>query len=182
MPRAIAAVAAAGVLAGGGYLYATPFISINQFREAIEARDVPAIEQHVDFPAVRSSLKDQLKVKLTEGINAESNGDPFVNFGLNALGSTFGEPIINAAVDSYISPAGLKTLFQGSTSDASTTDSVNISNTGNASDNNSQITLEYKSPSLFVVSSKDAKSAQSAKLYFERRDLIRWKLISVSLP
>ena len=86
------------------------------------------------------------------------------------------------AVDSYISPAGLKTLLQGSTPDASVTDSGNISNTSNASDKNSQINLGYKSPSLFVVSSKDAKSGQSVRLFFERRELIQWKLISVSLP
>lgn len=35
------------LIGGGAYLVATPYISINQFREALEQRDLPTIERYV---------------------------------------------------------------------------------------------------------------------------------------
>lgn len=187
MSKALGAVVGTGLLAGGGYLYATPYININQFREAIEARDVPAIERHVDFPAVRSSLKEQLKAKLSEEITKQAGDNLLLQFGLGSLGSAFGEPMINAAVDTYISPAGFKVLLAGTTPDAATpgsgdSTSAEASAAAGSTSAEAQVSAGYKSPNLFVVTSKDPQSGQSVKLNFERRDLVQWTLTSVSLP
>jgi hypothetical protein len=40
-----------------------------------DGQDLPGIERHVDFPSLRTSLKDQLKVKLSEEITRHSGGD-----------------------------------------------------------------------------------------------------------
>jgi hypothetical protein len=175
MSKTTLAVASAAVLGASAYLYATPYISINQFREAIESKDLPGIERHVDFPSLRGSLKEQLKVKMAEDINRQSGGDPFVNFGMSALGYAMAEPLINAAVDTYISPAGLKALMAGS--------QPSTSNSGASSaPESAAVSMDYKTPNLFVVTSKDSRSGQAVKLNFERHGLVQWQLASVSLP
>ncbi len=174
------------LIAGGAYLAATPFISINQFREALEQRDLPAIERHVDFPAVRESLKEQLKAKLMEEIGPRSEGSSWVNLGLGALGSAIAEPMIEAAVKVYVSPAGMKALMAGmepampdgiQSAGAQPTDQTITS--GAAAD----VQLSYKTPNLFVISSRDSTPPQQTiKFNFERSNLVDWKLTSISLP
>jgi hypothetical protein len=76
----------------GAYLAAIPYISINQFREALQQCDLPAIERHVDFSSVRESLKEQLKAKLIDELGRSSEGNSWVNLGLGALGLPLQNP------------------------------------------------------------------------------------------
>ena len=101
MSKSFTLFAAAAVLSGGGNLYATPYISLHQLREAVESKDLPAIERHVDFPIVRSSLKEHLKAKMSEEISSNSGDDPWGNLGMGALGYAIAQPMINMAVDAY---------------------------------------------------------------------------------
>ena len=182
MFKSLTLFAAAAVLGGGGYLYATPYISLNQLREAVESKDLPAIERHVDFPSVRASLKEQLKAKMTEEISSNSGDDPWVNLGMGALGYAIAEPIINIAVDAYISPAGLKALLAGSQpqqGDNSVDQATGLSSGGS---DDANVTAGYKSPNLFVVTASNSGSGQVVRFNFERSELVNWKLTSLSLP
>jgi hypothetical protein len=173
-------------IGASAYLAATPYISINQFREALEQRDFPAIERHVDLPSVRESLKEQLKAKLIEEIGRRSEGNSWVNLGLSALGYTIAEPVIEAAVDVYVSPAGMKALMAGT--EPAMPDGLKIgiapstakaTQAGSAAD----VQLSYKTPNLFVINAHDiAAPYQTIKFNFERSNLVDWKLTSISLP
>ena len=177
MSKAVTSLIGAGILGAGGYLYATPWISINQFREAIQAKDLPGIERHVDFPSLRTSLKDQLKAKLSEEITRQSGGNPLVNLGMGAFGYALAEPMINAAVDAYISPAGLKTLMAGNPPEGMGTDAGPDTSSSDAS-----VSMAYKTPNLFVVAASDSSNGQTVRFNFERRELVSWKLTSLTLP
>ena len=181
MSKAATSLIGVAILGVGGYLVATPWISINQFREAIEAKDLPGIERHVDFPSLRTSLKDQLKAKLSEEITRQSGGDPWVNFGMGAFGYALAQPIIDAAVEAYISPAGLKTLMAGSPPESNTA-GLQPPQLPESSKGDPSVVMAYKTPNLFVVSASDGGKGQAVRFNFERRDLVNWKLASVSLP
>jgi len=174
------------LIGGGAYLAATPYISINQFREALEQRDLPAIERHVDFPSVRESLKEQLKAKLIEEIGRRSEGSSWVNLGLGALGYAIAEPMIEAAVNVYVSPAGMKALIAGTEpAMPEGLQSGNAPSTAQATPSGSpaDVQLSYKTPNLFVISARDtAPPHQTIKFNFERSNLVDWKLTSISLP
>ena len=73
-------------IGSGVYLVAIHFISIYEFRETREQRDLPAIERHVDFPAVRESLNELLKAKLIDEIARRSEGNNWFNLSLGTLG------------------------------------------------------------------------------------------------
>lgn len=180
MSKAATSLIGAAILGAGGYLVATPWISINQFREAIEAKDLPGIERHVDFPSLRTSLKDQLKAKLSEEITRQSGGDPLLNFGMGAFGYALAEPMIDAAVEAYISPAGLKTLMAGSPPQGSAP-GLQTPQLPDSSKSDAAVAMAYKTLNLFVVSASDSSNGQTVRFNFERRDLVNWKLASVSL-
>jgi hypothetical protein len=185
MFKSLTLFAAAAVLGGGGYLYATPYISLNQLREAVESKDLPAIERHVDFPSVRASLKEQLKAKMTEEISSNSGDDPWVNLGMGALGYAIAEPMINMAVDAYISPAGLKTLLAGSQPQQVNNSGDQDSGLPSRSSDDATVNAGYKSLNLFVVTASDATdsaSGQVVRFNFKRSELVNWKLTSLSLP
>lgn len=182
MSKAVTSLIGAGILGAGGYIYATPWISINQFREAIQAKDLPGIERHVDFPSLRTSLKDQLKIKLSEEITRQSGGNALVNFGIGAFGYALAEPMINAAVDAYISPAGLKTLMAGSLPEGMGADSgPEVPQLPNTS-SDASVSMAYGTPNLFVVAASDSSKGQTVRFNFERRELLSWKLTSLTLP
>lgn len=52
------------------YAYASPYLALRQMKQAIDARDAQAISVHVDFPALRISLKQQLTDELMRRIDA----------------------------------------------------------------------------------------------------------------
>jgi hypothetical protein len=173
------------LIGGVAYLAATPYISIKQFRQALEQRDLPAIERYVDFPSVRESLKEQLKAKLVEGMAKHSMADTWVNLGMGALGYAIAEPMIDAAVNAYVSPAGLKVLMAGS--QPATPSGLQTAAPQNQAEKSdmaaSDLKLSYKSPNLFVISARDTSPPnQTIKFNFERNNLVDWRLTSISLP
>lgn len=180
------ALIATALIGGGAYLAATPYISINQFREALAQGDLPAIERHVDFPSVRESLKEQLKTKLIKEIGGRTEGNSWVDLGLGALGYAIAEPMVEAAVNVYVSPAGMKALMVGTepampdsleSGGAPSTDQTTPA--GSAAD----LQLSYKTPNLFVISARDtAPPEQTIRFNFERSNVVDWKLTSISLP
>ena len=54
------------IVAAGAYVY-WPYHAVAKFEDALRAADKDALERIVDFPAVRLSLKEQIKAKMTAG-------------------------------------------------------------------------------------------------------------------
>ena len=42
--------------------------------------------------------------------------------------------------------------------------------------------MAYKTPNLFVVAASDSNNGQTVRFNFERRELVSWKLTSLTLP
>src|SRR5687768_9681089 len=90
------------VLALGGWIAAGPFITINAIRAAIQSQDAAAIAEHVDFPAVRSSLKAQVEDYIARRAGPDAQASLLGSIALRlANGATGG------AVDAAATPAGL---------------------------------------------------------------------------
>jgi hypothetical protein len=78
---------------------ASPYVSFWRFRAAVRSRDAAAISSHVDFPAVRASLKKQLVARFA---NRRNNQNRWGN-----LGPT----LIDAIIDAYVTPKGIAELL-----------------------------------------------------------------------
>ena len=60
MKKLVALVIALAVLVGGWW-YASPLMALDGLRDAAQSGDQTDLEQRVDFPALRSSVKEQLR-------------------------------------------------------------------------------------------------------------------------
>jgi hypothetical protein len=77
----------------------SPYFSFWRFTVAVRSGDSAAINAHVDFPAVRASLKKQLIARF---VHATSSHKRWAN-----LGPT----LIDAIVDAYATPDGIAALI-----------------------------------------------------------------------
>ncbi|PZR41019.1 DUF2939 domain-containing protein [Paraburkholderia fungorum] len=96
------------VIAALGFGYASPYIALNNLKRAADARDAQTVNQYVDFPALRESLKQQVTGLLTRRLDGHGNGNPFA-----AIGAMIGVALIGPLVDAYATPDGVAALLNG---------------------------------------------------------------------
>lgn len=96
------------VIALIGYGYASPYVALDRLKRAADARDAATVNQYVDFPALRESLKQQVTALLARRLDVQSNGNP-----LATLGAMIGVALIGPLVDSYATPDGVAALLNG---------------------------------------------------------------------
>ncbi len=96
------------VIAALGFGYASPYIALNNLKRAADARDAQTVNQYVDFPALRESLKQQVTGLLTRRLDGHGSGNPFA-----AIGAMIGVALIGPLVDAYATPDGVAALLNG---------------------------------------------------------------------
>jgi hypothetical protein len=96
------------VVAVLGVIYASPYIALDRLKRAADARDAQTVNQYVDFPLLRGSLKDQVGQLLTRRIDIQKSGNP-----LAMIGAMIGAALIGPLVDSYATPDGVAAILNG---------------------------------------------------------------------
>lgn len=90
------------------YVAAGPFITIHQIKAGIDAQDPEKLSENIDFPALRSNLKEQFNAAfIKESVN-ELEGNPFA-----AMAMGLASQLVNNLVDAFITPSGLAALMAG---------------------------------------------------------------------
>ncbi|MGV2291442.1 DUF2939 domain-containing protein [Trinickia sp. YCB016] len=105
---AIKAVIAIAVVAVLGYAYASPYVALDRLKRAADARDAQTLNQYVDYPALRQSLKDQVTQVLTRRIDEQKLHNPFA-----AIGAMIGMALVGPLVDAYATPDGVAAILDG---------------------------------------------------------------------
>jgi hypothetical protein len=96
------------VVAVLAFAYASPYIALERLKRAADARDAQTVNQYVDFPALRDSLKQQLVGLLERRLDGSGHGNP-----LAAIGAMIGVAVIGPLVDAYATPDGVAALLNG---------------------------------------------------------------------
>lgn len=98
------------LLLAAGYV-AYPFWSAWSLREAIKNGDTAKIEQAIEWDSVRATLRESLarQAKLMPEINAA--GEAIKPTLWQRVKATFGQPMLDRFVESYVTPEGLPQLF-----------------------------------------------------------------------
>ena len=104
----IAAAVAAAVLAVTAY--ASTYYALHQIKTALAERNAEALAEHVDFPALRASVKTQLEASMARSIAATAGSDN----PLAALGQSIASAMLGKMVDTMVSPAGVVALVNKS--------------------------------------------------------------------
>lgn len=87
--------------------YFSPHLTVRAMHTAAEAGDAQAFSRHVDYPAVRASLKAQFAETVAERTQGLRLG------GLERLAGRLAMAVTAPAMDAMVSPQGLQLLFLG---------------------------------------------------------------------
>ncbi|MGJ4748623.1 DUF2939 domain-containing protein [Leptospira sp. SA-E8] len=162
-----------GVLGIAGYVAAGPYITVHQMKAAAEARDGRALSEHIEFPSVRQSLKEQMNAlimkKMAEDQSLKKN--PFA-----ALGAAFAGTIAERMVDLYVTPAGITQLMAGEKPQMQKMNAESASSPRLLSGAD----MSYESFDKFVV--KINGQSGNAGEFVLRRTGLDWKLTEIILP
>ena len=172
----------------GVFTYITPYISILNFKSALENDNYGKANQYIDFPSVRQSLKIQIKENVNRAYATEIRTYPYASFGLVLL-----EPIVNRIVDMTVTANGLKLLLDKGLLANSETQVVNegsINTHNNSADIDvshekvlkPKINLYYYNFNTFILSSTVDRAHKPIISYWKRDGIFHWRLNSLSLP
>lgn len=105
---AVAVLIAVIVFGVAALSYASPYLVLDRLKRAADARNAEIVNRYVDYPALRTSLKQQVTEMLARRIDAQKREHPFA-----ALGALVGMALIGPLVDAYATPDGVAALLNG---------------------------------------------------------------------
>jgi hypothetical protein len=161
------------VVLGAGYVVASPFVTYHQLRTAADQRDAEALAEHVDFPAVRQDLKDQLNAEASSRIAEKADNDA-----LAVLGGLLASVVVDRVVESLVTPSGLAELMKGEIPKTGKPAGKRRETTGRQRAD--RVRYGYASWDKFVVTVPD-KASREVRFILRRRGL-GWKLTAIKLP
>ncbi len=88
------------------WYFLSPWLAMKQLRDAAQNQDRAALSRQVDFPALRTSLKAQLRDRFHQ--NSSVDGSL-----LGQLGNAFASGAVDQSVDFAINPEGVAALLTG---------------------------------------------------------------------
>lgn len=152
------------LVVGGAWLWVTPRRAWDRFMRALVLADTNTLNDVVDFPALRTNLKHDLRTAIAERADGGQLGVPA------ALSGMLIDPIVDVAV----SPAGLTQIVTSFGTRQPATDAV-----GEARDR-TVVSYRYRSPSRVDVRVRSSDDADTASGIFTfERSLVSWRLVRV---
>ena len=150
---------------------ASPYYSVWRFGETIRAHDMAALATRVDFPAVRGSLKQQLRDKLLGALNDKQRER------LQQFIRTSANDPLDQLIEAYVTPEGLASLISNPDPlrNANSVSSIpSLDGSGKPIDWSKFRNAFFTSPRDFAV------DHESIKLRF-RCNGLGWKLYTIDL-
>ncbi len=157
---------------------AAPVFAAQALIRAAKAGDADRIEQLVDFPALRESLKDELNAELT----AQMRRDPrMAESQLGGLGMMLAPMLLSGAIDATVTPEVVAQMV--TTAEAPDPTVRDRPEPGDAADADEiHQAWGYRSFDEFAVTLTDRDHPdRKLALILERRGLFAWKLAAVDI-
>ena len=157
------------------YVAVSPYITVYQIKSAAERKDGEALSEYVDFVSLRQNFKDQMNAMFMRKMDSQEMKDnPFA-----MLGVAFAGMMVDRAVETYVTPAGITQLMSGQKPDTSQKSTTEQSSTETTVSPFSDANLSYASFSKFVVTVQ--RDTNEFKFILRRRG-IGWKVTEIVLP
>lgn len=161
---------AALMVAAGGYSVASPYLAIGEIRDAMRDGKADVLRQHIDFPALRESVKGQLNAAMMKSAATDRDENPFAAVGVMLAGALAGP-----MVDRMLTPESLTAMARGGRPSAG-----RDAKGGTATLDNFK--GKYEAWNRFVVTVPEEDRKASVAFVFTRERFTDWKLTAMRLP
>ena len=152
-----------------------PFLTLYSIKESIEERNSNKLSQNIYFPELRSNLKDQVNLSLSDRINKKLNDNP-----LRFLAEGLADIVVDETLDVFLTPDGLGRLIDGEDPSSIIRNNKKLDKKGDGIEILESIEFKYQSMNRFVVFINTINNKQII-LHLDRFG-VRWKLVNVILP
>ena len=156
------------------YLYASPYLVLNNIKNAAQQGDADKLSGYIDFPSVKQSMKDQVKAAMVEELAASDEQD-----GFEALGTMLAAAMIDPLIDGLVTPDGVALMLQGQKLDF---DLNNDKPEDKPKAKNEDIDYKagYLSFNRFKVQIIDANDPNESLDVIMHRDWLSWKVTRIN--
>jgi ankyrin repeat protein len=166
------------------WFYFSPYLTVQGIQKAASEKNTEEISKHIDYPALRESVKAQIQAQLQKEMAKQAqSGNPFAAFGM-----AFAQSMVEPMVNTIVSPQEIAAAMQGKSPNAEqnsakdNAEQAQTTPTPQDPPSEPEISMGYESFNVFVVQVKSKKSdLQSLGLVFKRNGL-DWKLSELRLP
>ena len=150
------------------WLYFSPYLAYRKLTRAADRGDVEALNDVVDFPALRTSFKDNIRTAVSREISDDA-GNPFA-----AMGGALAGMLTGRVVDAAVTPAGIAALTRGNDPTDADDDSR-----GDRENEKVERDRRYEGLNRFAIRYLDRENGGEQYALIMRRDGLRWKLTGV---
>ena len=152
-----------------------PFLTLYSIKESIEEKDSSKLSQNIYFPELRSNLKDQVNLSLSDRINKKLNDNP-----LRFLAEGLADIVVDETLDVFLTPDGLGRLIDGEDPSSIIRNNKKLDTEDDGIEVLESIEFKYQSMNRFIVLIETINKKQII-LHLDRFG-IKWKLVNVILP
>jgi len=152
-----------------------PFLTLYSLKESIEEKDSNRLSKNIYFPELRSNLKSQINLSLSDRINKKLNENP-----LRFLAEELADIVVDETLDVFLTPDGLGRLIDGEDPSSIIRNNKKLDRKDDEIEFFESIRLKYQSVNRFIVLINTVNNKQII-LHLDRFG-IRWKLVNVVLP
>jgi len=152
-----------------------PFLTLYSIKESIEEKDSSKLSQNIYFPELRSNLKNQINLSLSDRINKKLNDNP-----LRFLAEGLADIVVDETLDVFLTPDGLGRLIDGEDPSSIIRNNKKLDTEDKGIEVLESIEFKYQSMNRFIVLIETVNKKQII-LHLDRFG-IRWKLVNVILP
>lgn len=155
-----------------GALYGTPYLVVYNMQNATNDKDYSRLESYINFPVLKSNLKQSFTKRMTGEANKDNKDNPLAIFGSVVAGA-----VINPMVDNLVTPKSLAMLMNGRNS---IKDNMNIEHHETVENKKIETKLSYRDFSHFVMTISNNKN--NISFILSRENLFFWKLTDIKMP
>jgi len=151
-----------------------PYLAVSHIKRSLERGDADALSRDIDFPTLRSNLKDQLNYLIASQATTGTENNPFT-----ALGALIGGSFANNMIDAYVTPYGLSQIITHQAQIATDKPQQGIDKQ-RLDRLFKTASCAYDSPSRFFVT-LHGDNGEQIKVVLTRNGL-SWRLTNILLP
>lgn len=153
------------------WMYFSPYVAYRNLTRAADRGDVEALNELVDFPALRTSFKENLKTAVAREISADADNP------LAAMGGALAGMLTSRVVDAAVTPAGIAALTRGN--DPTGDEDGGASGQADREDVRVERDRRYEGVNRFAVRYLDPENGGEQFALIMRRDGLGWRLSGI---